>query len=566
MYLKRLVEFAERENLVSHTAKGYVERQLNWLIQIQPNGRLDGIIPMPKGTKYIVPYRVRSGNNLPPILLYDKLDFVLGWSSDEKKKERTQKRHQAFRDLITACAKETQSPLVQAVEHFYQIHSPEMLARLVTKEMKDGDWFTFQIEREKPIDLPEVQAFWAKWISPDKKESQYQCVICREWCSPLSRHRMDFILPVNKRDSAKLVSANDSAYFSYGLKHALTAPTCEQCEEKYGRALHALLTSSHYKNHRISVGQLVYLFWSRQEEFPAYLFIVQPDSKEIKNLQNQVVQGGRTIPSFNNENFYALSLSPQKSRIVVRDWQEATLEQVRKNVFRFLWHQRMGIEEKYAGVYHLVSSLFSTKNKKETNEQMMIKFSRELLNYAFFGKKLSHSILHQVVQRCKAERSVTLTRARLIRLWLLQGEVGKEDYFVNLETSEKDIGYLCGRLFAVFERIQLDTQGNQLDDRKRVINTTLTDKYYATASTTPAAIFGMLMRNASNHLAKLRKDQTKVNWALYRQKLLEEIAEQIQVFPTTLSLSQQSMFALGYLHQRQAFFHKKTTLTKEENA
>lgn len=161
---------------------------------------------------------------------------------------------------------------------------------------------------------------------------------------------------------------------------------------------------------------------------------------------------------------------------------------------------------------------------------------------------------------------MTLTRARLIRLWLLQGEVGKEDYFVNLETSEKDIGYLCGRLFAVFERIQLDTQGNQLDDRKRVINTTLTDKYYATASTTPAAIFGMLMRNASNHLAKLRKDQTKVNWALYRQKLLEEIAEQIQVFPTTLSLSQQSMFALGYLHQRQAFFHKKTTLTKEENA
>ena len=46
--------------------------------------------------------------------------------------------------------------------------------------------------------------------------------------------------------------------------------------------------------------------------------------------------------------------------------------------------------------------------------------------------------------------------------------------------------------------------------------------------------------------------------------MIEEVMQGIQEFPAYLSLDNQGMFAIGYYHQRQAFFTKSTD-KKEEN-
>lgn len=106
--------------------------------------------------------------------------------------------------------------------------------------------------------------------------------------------------------------------------------------------------------------------------------------------------------------------------------------------------------------------------------------------------------------------------------------------------------YKCGQLFAAFERIQSEAQGD--------INTTIRDRFYGAASTTPSMVFGTLHKLMTAHLRKLSKGR-----ADHFQKLVSGIvALPMKELPNRLTLPQQAEFALGYYHQRQDFFTKKT--------
>ncbi|HET7579525.1 MAG TPA: type I-C CRISPR-associated protein Cas8c/Csd1 [Bacillales bacterium] len=548
--MKRLIEFAEREELLESSIKGYEYKKLNWIIKINLDGELKGFVSMGKNNKDAVPYKGRSGSNLPPFLLYDKPDFVLGWTSETDKEKivtRTKARHEAFCELVEECAEKTKEPTVQAVVKFME---GENLAQKVPDDLKDGEWITFQIEEtdEKPIDLVAVQEFWKDALLDDEYgEKDYQCIICGEPCSPLTRHKTDIVLPVGGRDRGKLISANDSAYFSYGLKHSLIAPTCSTCEEKYGRALADLLSSDDYEQNRMTFGNLVYLFWTKEKGAPVFMPIVQPKSEDVQELRKKVFAEGNTnMKSFQTSEFYSLALSPNKARVAVRDWEETTLDRVQENVYQFLLRQRVGYEEKYYGIYALAASLF-----RDANQEMHENVPKLLLKHAILGKPLPDSILYHAVNRCRAEKQVTRTRAGIMRLCLIQNYNEREDYLMTLDKELENDGYQCGRLFAVLEKIQ--------EDANPGINTTMTDKFYGTASTTPGSVFGMLMRNAQSHLSKLRKDSQRRGWAVNHSKRLGEIAQRIEKYPSVLKLKDQSMFSLGYLHQKDDFYKKKSS-------
>ena len=114
----------------------------------------------------------------------------------------------------------------------------------------------------------------------------------------------------------------------------------------------------------------------------------------------------------------------------------------------------------------------------------------------------------------------------------------------DLDTGNQNPAYLYGRLLAVLDAIQRRALGNP--------NTTLVDKYYGTASSAPASVFGTLLHGAQPHLAKLRKNPSSQGAQVALQRRLEEIMEPLSEFKTTLSLQEQGLFALGFYHQRAA--------------
>ena len=125
-----------------------------------------------------------------------------------------------------------------------------------------------------------------------------------------------------------------------------------------------------------------------------------------------------------------------------------------------------------------------------------------------------------------------------------------------LDKENQNPAYLCGRLFAVLERLQQAASSTQL-------NRTIKDAYFASASAKPAIVFPKLMRLAQNHLAKTKS-------AVYYNILIGEILDKLDgEFPDWLTLTEQGKFIIGYYQQTQSFFAKQqdknNTVEEEKN-
>jgi CRISPR-associated protein Csd1 len=113
----------------------------------------------------------------------------------------------------------------------------------------------------------------------------------------------------------------------------------------------------------------------------------------------------------------------------------------------------------------------------------------------------------------------------------------------ELNTNLQNAAYQCGRLLAELEGLQQQALGFD-------ISATIVDRFYGTASSAPASVFGRLLRGAQAHLGKLRTVNEGAYVAI--QSRLEEILDNLDGFPTTLTLRDQGYFALGYYQQRAA--------------
>lgn len=123
-----------------------------------------------------------------------------------------------------------------------------------------------------------------------------------------------------------------------------------------------------------------------------------------------------------------------------------------------------------------------------------------------------------------------------------------------LDPANLSPAYRMGRLFAALEKIQ--------EEASPGIKATIRDRYYGAASSTPVAVFTTLLRLKNAHLKKLATGR-----GVWFEKLLAEILGEVADFPRQLPLPDQGSFALGYYHQRQDFFAKKTAdITNLEGA
>ena len=112
---------------------------------------------------------------------------------------------------------------------------------------------------------------------------------------------------------------------------------------------------------------------------------------------------------------------------------------------------------------------------------------------------------------------------------------------LNMENDNQ--AYLCGRLFAVLEKLQQEAMGN--------VNRTIKDAYFASAASTPELVFPKLIKLAQNHINKVKRP-------VFFSRLIGEIMVKLQdeFPPGTLSLQDQGRFDIGYYQQYQSFFEK----------
>ena len=79
------------------------------------------------------------------------------------------------------------------------------------------------------------------------------------------------------------------------------------------------------------------------------------------------------------------------------------------------------------------------------------------------------------------------------------------------------------------------------------------DKYFNSASATPATVFPVLLNLSQKHLKKIGGG-IQIVMVKEMQEILDKLGEQ---FPKRLNLEQQGSFQLGYYHQTQARYQGK---------
>ena len=523
----------------------YDTKPVRRIIDLTADGTLIGEIVSLGGDKQnkrgqprMVPYISRT-SGVRPILLADTPAYVLGVSPDDK---RAAEKHAAFKALVHQCAEVTGDPSVHAVDAFLTTWDPA--TGTVPADLSPGDLITFQVAGKPVADIEKVRQFWAKSARVDDGAGgESQCLVTG-LRGPVEKSLPGTIkgVPGGQMSGIALVSANEDAFESYGLERAQTSPISREAAERFTKALNHLIAT---RDNHITIGGLVYVFWTRNgDSGGVFGFLDNPDPNEVRDLLRSHHSGERKHLFVEPEEFYAFALSASAARAVTRDWLHTTVGEVKERLKTWFEAHEMvapdGSETRFYKVYNLAASAY-----RDARKEMDTHAAQGLFRSALHGEPVPQTLLAKAVLRCRAEQRVTAPRAALIKAALVMKSPPfsseEAQRMTTLDMERQDAPYLCGRLLAELAEVQRVAVGP--------INTTLIDRYFGAASTTPATVFGVLLSQANKaHLPKIRKTRRGAYAAL--QERLEQIMAPMTGFPKTLTLQEQALFALGFYHQR----------------
>lgn len=546
MYIRRLVEFAE-EHDNGLPPIGYARKRYQWMVILTPDDQL-AFIQAERGEQRTIPDLSRS-SGVAPILLTDKAEYVFQLSKslgDSQKAARTEACHKAYLDLLQECFEVTQNQVIQKI---IEILTSKKWS--IPEEMKPEDIVIFRTGTDDfPHEDKAVKVFWeSKLLQANVKgEIERVCFVCGRSAPAVRRHSITFALG---KDRAKLISANDSAYSSYGLENSEISPTCFVCEQKYGQALSFLLQKYASKDqrggpHMIQISDVTYVYWAKKSDPELSIMLSCLSDSNIHAV-------GRILESpFTGEENHAdlnrvciLALSANKARIVVREYTELPVWRVKHQIRRFFEAQQV-TGARPSGIYLLAACMYRDGNKDIRKQDI-----QDWMNWALHGRKISERLASKIVRRIQAMGTMNWVQAAAIKSWLIS-QKDKEEWTMELDQARITSAYLCGRLFAVLETVQYEAvRGNE----------TIASRYYAAASTAPRSIFGLLLRNSKWHLSKIGK--TNKGYEIRYQQRFQQITEHLTEFPVVLDLHGQAEFALGYYHERENIYKKKAGVSAE---
>lgn len=351
---------------------------------------------------------------------------------------------------------------------------------------------------------------------------------------------------------ANIVSFNLDAFNSYGKAQGANAPVSTQAAFGYTTALNHLLAKGSAQ--RIQIADASTVFWAqRQDEMEDVFaqFFGETDDPDARTGQVrallEAIHSGKFDGGRGDNRFFVLGLAPNAARISVRFWNAAPLKDIANHVaawFHDLEIARGPNDPEYPSLFRLLTAV-SVQGKADNIPPNL---GGDLMRSILTGTPFPALWLNAAVQRCRAEQRITYLRAAAIKASLNRSirrtDTGKE-FQPMLDPSNTNTPYRLGRLFAVLEKIQ--------EEASPGLNATIRDRCYGAASTTPVTVFTSLLRLKNAHLKKLSAGRT-----VWFEKQLGEVLGEVADFPAHLMLQDQGRFALGYYHQRQAFFTKNT--------
>lgn len=559
---------------------GWCEVKVSFALDISEDGTLHGVIPLkyiPDGGKkeipqlLRVPEQVKKTSGVSSNFLCENSSYFLGIDG-KGKPARSRQCFESARVLHGSILSGVDSPAARGVLAFFARWQPENAAsQPALSEYLDDAMsanLVFSVNGQYAQNDPAIQEAWQLCrISKTEDAVVGRCLVTGQ-TAPIARlHPAIKGVQGAQSSGASLVSFNAAAFESYGHEQAdktgqgLNSPVSEKAAFAYGTVLNRLLAD---REHVQYIGDTAVLCWAEDAEplcqdlFCGAMFgsvssrITQKDLWDtIKSLAHGTPLDVNGIPLHPENHFYVLGLAPSAARLSVRFFFQDTFGNILTHLlehYKRLEIVKLSNIEK--GELPLWKLLNETKNSwdKKASPPMAGAVARAILT----GGMYPVSLFEQAMMRIRAEQTITYGRAAIIKAFLTknnQFHVPEEVLTVELNEQSAYLPYVLGRLFAVLERVQKDANPD--------IKATIKDKYFNSASSTPATIFPLLTKLSQSHLRKLNTG-LRIS---YEKRITELEGRICQTLPAHLSLPEQGAFHLGYYHQVQKLYEKKV---KEE--
>ena len=558
MILKALYDYYHRCSDLPR--KGMELKEIGFLIVIDKDGHFlrfeDRRIDKKQAQNFLVKKHIGRTSALAANYLYDNSGYVFGYSD----KGDVMSQYQTFKDKVTSIYEaHPDNKDITAVYKFYQQEQSEVLELMQTDLLwpdivknlnKKYSTFSFLIDGDTTIVAEKIELID---VEEEETTGQQVCIVSGKKGNAVETTTATMI--PGSQATAKLVAFQvNSGYDSYGKSKGGNAPISEEAEFAYTTALNHLLTAN--SRNKFMVGSRTFLFWAsknneagKQAEesiFSLFGFNDQENDpnrniEQVRKVFTSIYSGA--LKTSLDDKFYILGLAPNSARIAVTYWSEMSLKEFAALIIRHF--EDMGIvdtrkeRKPYMGLRSILAAVTLGGKSSDATPNL----PEAVVKSIFQGLPYPYTLFAGCIRRIRAEQSLNITRAAILKAYLNRINDNQQKITVMLDKENTNQGYLCGRLFAVLDKIQ--------DDANR--QHSIRERYMNAASSTPAAVFATILNLSSHHSEKLNEGRK-----IFFEKIKQEIIDKISAdgFPAHLDLQDQGRFFVGYYHQMQDFYTK----------
>ena len=558
---------------------GWAKSKASYGLVIDENGVLTNVISLKttdkSGKKEIasqisLPMPVKKSANIAANFLYGTASYLFG--KDRKgKPERNIKCFETSKSLYQKLLADDDSPAAKAIVLYFEnidIDNIENYLKdincnenVIPDIFKNGANLVFMPLGKLATDYDDICECWNKHYS--KSESEIEICLVTGKKLPVSRlHTAIKGVRGGQSMGTSLVSFDKPAFESFGKSQGNNSPVSEYAAFAYTTALNYLLSESEYVNF---FGDTTVVCWTEddnegcQDIFAD--FFGNSDELKQKDLWNVIKKLSmgqsvewNSIPINPEVKFYILGLSPNAARLSVRFFLVNSFGNFMKNVVKYEENMRIDIP-KFLQSTHFPAwkVLRETVNQNSKNKSAKPQLAGNYIYSILTGYKYPATLYDNIMIRIKAERDVNAEReairAAVIKAFLIRNYPEyKEVLTVSINNDTNNQAYNLGRLFSILEEIQ--------SVANPTINSTIKDRYFSSASSTPAAIFPFLLDLAQKHIKKIRTDNP--GFCIAKQKEITDILSKFEEsFPARMTMQEKGAFQIGYYHQVQKRYTKK---------
>ncbi|MGL4944429.1 MAG: type I-C CRISPR-associated protein Cas8c/Csd1 [Thermoguttaceae bacterium] len=573
MILQALKEYYDRKATDPNSGiapEGWEWKEIPYIVVLNKDGEPVDIQSTVEGTgktkttkSFLLPQsRVRTVG-IAANLCWDSPEYALGVVL-KGKPDRVAQQHEAFKNELQKIENCHDLGFV-ALKKFLDLH--DKLERLEIFDqwaslVKEGKFLVFKLAGEQGIltDSPLLRQAISN-LTSHSTAGDSLCLITGEKDEMERTHaKIKGVWGANTTGGA-IIGFNHKAFCSFNKEQGDNAPVGKRAASAFATALNTMLAKG--SKNRMQVGDASTVFWASkptdfEDCFGAMFAEPSKDNPDegvaaVRALFTSI-ENGAYHEIADPTRFYVLGLAPNAARISVRFFDVATIEEmavrIRQHFVDTKIQKQFPKEPEYLSLFRL---LICTAVQGKS-ENIPPNLAGETMRAILEGTPYPVTLMNAVIRRIRAEHEISYPRAALLKGYLNRSSHSHKEIQEMLDTTNHNIGYLLGRLFATLEKIQTDASPG--------LNATIRDRFYGAASGTPAVVFPNLMRLKNHHLSKL--DNTRLR--IWFEQLLGEIIGGIPgEFPKFLSLDDQGRFAIGYYHQMQSFYTKKNESPKETN-